>query len=89
MTYEEALEKIKNFCENGCTDVTRCYSCELPITYLTLKKNNPVVRGEWKLHKDGSGTCNVCGTTQKAVWDMDSWQNFCGHCGAEMKGAKE
>lgn len=44
-----------------------------------------VVHGEWKFNKDGSGTCNQCGITQKNVWDYDSWQNYCGHCGADMR----
>ena len=43
-------------------------------------------KGKWRLHKDGSGTCSECGFTQKNVWDMDGWQNFCGHCGADMRG---
>ena len=42
--------------------------------------------GKWKIHKDGSGTCSICGITQIAIWDMDGWQNFCGHCGARMEG---
>ena len=45
----------------------------------------PVVRGRWELHKDGSGTCKRCHTKQKAVWDIDRWQNYCGHCGARME----
>lgn len=45
-----------------------------------------VVHGQWKFHKDGSGTCNRCGFTQKNVWDYDNWQNYCGHCGAKMDG---
>ena len=49
----------------------------------------PVVKGEWVLNKDGSGTCNQCGRTQKSVWDHDGWQNFCGHCGAEMQQGYE
>ena len=40
-------------------------------------------RGKWTLHKNGSGTCSVCGFLQNDVWDQDNWQNFCGHCGAE------
>jgi hypothetical protein len=48
-----------------------------------------VVYGEWKFNKDGSGTCNQCGITQKNVWDYDSWQNYCGHCGADMRGKKK
>ena len=44
-----------------------------------------VKRGEWKLHPDGSGTCSCCNRTQKSVWDYDNAQNFCGHCGADMR----
>lgn len=46
----------------------------------------PVVHGEWKLNNDGSGACSVCHFTQSSVWDDDGWQNFCGHCGADMRG---
>lgn len=46
-------------------------------------------RGKWELHKDGSGTCTKCNTTQKNVWDMDGFQNFCGHCGANMDLGEE
>ena len=46
-------------------------------------------KGEWTFHKDGSGTCSECGITQKAVWDMDNWQNYCGHCGADMRGEQD
>ena len=45
-----------------------------------------VKRGEWELHPDGSGTCSCCNRTQKSVWDYDNAQNFCGHCGADMRG---
>lgn len=44
-----------------------------------------VWHGRWKLHEDGSGTCQECGCRQKYVWDMDGWQNYCGHCGADMR----
>lgn len=48
-----------------------------------------VKHGEWFLLDDGSGTCTLCGKHQKNIWDMDNWQNFCGHCGAKMDGGKE
>lgn len=48
-----------------------------------------VRHGEWKFNKDGSGTCNQCGFTQKNVWDYDRWQNYCGVCGAKMDGKGE
>lgn len=45
-----------------------------------------VKHGKWHLETDGSGTCSICGTHQYYVWDVDNWQNFCGHCGADMRG---
>ena len=46
----------------------------------------PVVRGKWTLHDNGDGTCDQCHCYQKHIWDYDNWQNFCGHCGADMRG---
>lgn len=48
-----------------------------------------VRHGTWILNKDGSGTCDRCGMTQKGVWDYDNWQNYCGCCGARMDGERE
>lgn len=42
--------------------------------------------GKWIMHQDGSGTCDQCRIRQIAIWDFDGWQNFCGHCGADMRG---
>ena len=50
-----------------------------------LKKDQR--EGEWILHDGGEGTCPKCRTRQKDVWDYDNMQNYCGHCGAKMKGA--
>ena len=46
-------------------------------------------RWKWKLNEDGSGTCFRCNTTQKNVWDLDNYQNYCGHCGAKMDLGEE
>lgn len=48
----------------------------------------PVKRGKWILHGNGDATCNQCGRHQKAIWDYDNWQNYCGNCGAEMIGVE-
>ena len=40
--------------------------------------------GRWKLNKSGSGTCSECHRTQNDVWDYDTWQRYCGSCGAKM-----
>lgn len=45
----------------------------------------PVRRGKWTLNKDGSGTCSECGRKQSGCWDLDDWDNFCHHCGADMR----
>lgn len=48
----------------------------------------PVVHGKWIFHDNGDATCNQCGRWQKAIWDYDNWQNYCGNCGAEMIGVE-
>ena len=45
-----------------------------------------VRRGKWILHDDGSATCDQCRFRQKLIWDYDNTQNFCGVCGADMRG---
>lgn len=52
--------------------------------YLTGNAELKEKQGKWKLNKDGSGTCDQCGITQKNVWDYDNYQNYCGHCGVKM-----
>lgn len=43
-------------------------------------------KGRWKLLKNGDAICSECGYTQKNAWDIDNWDNFCHHCGADMRG---
>ena len=47
-----------------------------------------VVRANWTLHADGSGTCQHCHHHQLLVWDYDNWMHYCPTCGAEMIGAE-
>lgn len=49
----------------------------------------PVVHGKWHLNRDGSAICSVCGRTQYNAWDLDNWDNFCHHCGADMRAMQE
>ena len=42
-------------------------------------------KGRWTLNRDGSGTCSECHRTRNDVWDMDTWDNYCSHCGADMR----
>lgn len=42
-------------------------------------------KGKWRLHENSDrGTCDQCNFTQSGVWDYDSYQRYCGVCGAEM-----
>lgn len=47
-----------------------------------------VIRANWTLHADGSGTCQHCHHHQLLVWDYDNWMHYCPTCGAEMIGAE-
>lgn len=42
--------------------------------------------GHWKMLKNGDAICSECGFTQVNAWDMNGWDNFCHHCGADMRG---
>ena len=39
-------------------------------------------QGEWIVRENGNNECSVCGREKQ-----DGWINFCGFCGAKMKGA--
>lgn len=41
-------------------------------------------KGHWKLQKNGNAICSECGFVQVSAWDLDNWDNFCHHCGADM-----
>ena len=43
-------------------------------------------KGRWKLLNNGDAICSECGRKQNVVWDFDNWDNFCRHCGADMRG---
>lgn len=47
-----------------------------------------VVYAEWVDCRNGNGTCSHCRVRQKAVYDDDNEQHYCGHCGAKMDGGK-
>ena len=43
--------------------------------------------GTW-IGKHGYAQCSVCGVWQSYIYDFENWQNYCGHCGAEMTNLK-
>ena len=42
-------------------------------------------KGKWTLLPNGDAICQECKHVQKSAWDMDGWDNFCHHCGADMR----
>lgn len=78
--YIERREAILAVTRDGCTANVVGVLFHMPAADAV-----EVRHGIWTLNKDGSGTCDQCGTTQKNVWDYDNWQNYCGCCGADMR----
>lgn len=84
-TYNPCDDCQHSYSKNG-QESEMCRICEFAeLVALKLARKE----GKWKLHKDGSGTCNQCHFTQKNVWDYDGHQKFCGVCGARMTGDSE
>lgn len=87
MRYIDADKMREEWLENGENEYV--YDTNSVLDSIDEQPTADVVevkRGVWKLHPDGSGTCSCCNRTQKSVWDYDNAQNFCGHCGADMRG---
>ena len=43
-------------------------------------------KGSWTLLPNGDAICQECKHVQKSAWDLDGLDNFCHHCGADMRG---
>lgn len=80
--------EIKSWDEDG-------YACPfsgIPTLNIGRQDDCPLVEvperkeGHWKLLRNGNAICSECGFTQVSAWDMDGWDNFCHHCGADMRG---
>lgn len=92
--YKESITALKKL--SSAQPKQMCVA-EIKIDEETLKKlvDNAVIRifkqvepkkGHWKLLRNGDAICSECGYTQKNAWDIDNWDNFCHHCGADMRG---
>lgn len=42
-------------------------------------------KGHWIFLKNGNAICSECGFEQVYAYDWDNWDNFCHHCGADMR----
>lgn len=91
MRYIDADKMREEWLENGENEYV--YDTNSVLDSIDEQPTADVVevkRGEWvSHHPDGSAICSVCGRKQKDVWDFDNWQNYCGHCGADMRGEEK
>jgi hypothetical protein len=88
---EELYEIIKDICLPICQGndtVGETRLCPTTAYQLANKLHDSGCtkqrEGKWKLLSDGTGICNQCNFTQVNVWDLDSFQRYCGVCGAKM-----
>lgn len=93
---ENIIKKIKQVYCSDCNsyDGVRCRACGIEDAILQIEAGPaadvaPVVHSEWINHSGGNATCRRCGVRQRAVYDDDNDQNFCGHCGAKMDGGNK
>ena len=84
ITIENAINYFKYGISHDIFSESVITYAKMAIEALEDKVNNPQKQGKWKLHDDGSGTCDQCNFRQKNVWDYDNHQRYCGVCGAEM-----
>ena len=74
---------------DGFTNTISYRDAKSVIRSIPSEDVRPVVYGEWEWHgpcRDSKGTywatCSVCKTRQR----IGDYENFCPHCGADMRG---
>ena len=85
MTREEAIYLLNNL--RSVAEGKEDEAIDMAIEALSAD----AVHGEWIMHGEPPWyvrECSKCGTKWHQ-WSGDSNPNFCGHCGAKMKGGAE
>ena len=85
MTREEAIYLLNNL--RSVAEGKEDEALDMAIEALSAE----AVQGEWIMHGEPPWyvrECSKCGTKWHQ-WSGDSNPNFCGHCGAKMKGGAE
>ena len=79
----EVIDDCINYPTNGDK---ACAIKNAPSVVPSCQKNRQVERaeGEWVVKANGNNECSVCGREKQ-----NGWVNFCGFCGAKMKGTEE
>ena len=96
----DARHFIRTYCKIKCGEhATPCLGCDIISIYckaiqeevpkhrerISMDDVKKIKYGRWTLNKDGSAICSECGRRQLNAWDMDGWDNFCHHCGVDMR----
>lgn len=81
----ETLQHFEITCSNGNKYLLLPYEHLADVPTVEIDPESLRPKGKWRLNRDGSGTCSECNRTRNDVWDMDDWDNFCSHCGADMR----
>ena len=73
LLFIRAYGDFSNFSEKDKARIDEIDNCIAEIIYApTIDPEELRPKSEWKLNKDGSGTCKRCHRTQMAVWDYDN-----------------
>lgn len=92
MTREEAIQELTEWREQMKNHGVPNWSAKLnALNMATEALSAEAVQGEWIMHGEPPWyvrECSKCGTKWHQ-WSGDSNPNFCGHCGAKMKGGAE
>ena len=91
---KEYLENC--MCCDNCPDSKLNCDIDCPLPNFLTKEWERVIneqptigpgrnKGKWTLLPNGDAICQECKHVQKSAWDMDGWDNFCHHCGSDMR----
>lgn len=80
---KKLMDDINKYSIENYSEIIRNVIMKQPVEDMV-----PLVYGEWINCQGGNATCSRCKTRQMYVYDDDEEQNFCGHCGAKMRGRR-
>ena len=90
MNREEKMKiVINNYFKKECsvnTSIREAFEKGFRIGASKVQKKH----GKWLIRKFGDDAqCSNCGQYFKDVYDMDNYDQYCRHCGTQMKGIEQ
>lgn len=87
--YKRLIEEMKNLIKSTNHESIDIEALALLAATTSILKEPtlnvaPIVYGKWLHMKDGNANCSVCGRHVIGVYDDDSADRYCRHCGAKM-----